>query len=70
VKLTIFAATGGIGRQLLAQAIAGGHDVTGVVRNPQNLPSIQARIITADLKAADSASLQSAVDAARNEDVR
>jgi putative NADH-flavin reductase len=64
MKLTIFAATGGIGRQLLAQAIAGGHDVTAVVRNPQNLPSIQARIITADLKAADSASLQSAVDGA------
>lgn len=64
MKLTIFAATGGIGSQLLAQAIAGGHDVTAVVRNPQSLRSTQARIITADLKAADSASLQSAVDGA------
>jgi putative NADH-flavin reductase len=64
MKLAIFAATGGIGKQLLAQATTGGHDVTAVVRNPQNLPSIQARIITADLKATDSASLQSAVDGA------
>lgn len=61
MKLTIFAATGGIGRQLLAQAVAGGHDVTAVVRNPQNLPSTQACIVTADLRAADSAALQSAV---------
>lgn len=33
MKLTIFAATGGIGRQLLGQAIAAGHDVTAVARN-------------------------------------
>jgi uncharacterized protein YbjT (DUF2867 family) len=35
VKLTIFAATGGIGRQGLEQAVAVGHDVTAVVRNPK-----------------------------------
>jgi putative NADH-flavin reductase len=62
MKLTIFAATGGIGSQLLTQAIAGGHDVTAVARNPQNLPTTQARIVTADLAAPESASLQSAVD--------
>ena len=39
MKLTIFAATGGIGHQLLGQAVAAGHDVTAVVRNPGNLPS-------------------------------
>ena len=33
MKLTIFAATGGIGRQLLEQAVAAG-DVTVVVRKP------------------------------------
>jgi uncharacterized protein YbjT (DUF2867 family) len=37
MKLTIFAATGGIGRQALEQAVAAGHDVTAVARNP--LPS-------------------------------
>jgi uncharacterized protein YbjT (DUF2867 family) len=34
MKLTIFAATGGVGRQLLEQAVADGHDVTAVARNP------------------------------------
>ncbi len=51
MKLTIVAATGGIGRQLLDQAIAAGHDVTAVVRNPGKLPtgvaSIQADLATA-----------------------
>lgn len=61
MKLTIFAATGGIGRQLLEQAVAAGHDVTAVVRKPQSLPSTPARIVTADLAAADPAALQSAV---------
>jgi putative NADH-flavin reductase len=64
VKLTIFAATGGIGRQLLEQAVAAGHDVTAVARNPQKLPATQARVITADLSAADPAALQSAVGGA------
>src|ERR1035438_2492341 len=39
MKLTIFAATGGIGRQILEQAADAGHDVTAVVRNPQKLPT-------------------------------
>jgi putative NADH-flavin reductase len=65
VKLTIFAATGGIGRQLLKQAVAAGHDVTAVVRNPQSLPSTSARVVViADLAAADQAALQSAVNGA------
>src|SRR6266487_5969652 len=60
MKLTIFAATGGIGRQLLEQALDAGHDVTAVVRNPTNL-SRAVRVVTADLAAADPAALQSAV---------
>jgi uncharacterized protein YbjT (DUF2867 family) len=63
MKLTIFAATGGIGRQALEQAVAAGHDVTAVVRNPKKL-SGQVRIVTADLAAADPAVLESAVDGA------
>jgi putative NADH-flavin reductase len=63
MKLTIFAATGGIGRQLLEQAVAAGHDVTAVVRNPQTL-SRQVRVVTTDLAAADPAVLESAVDGA------
>ena len=60
MKLTIFAATGGIGRQVLAQAIAAGHDVTAVVRNPQKLPG-EVRVVRADLAAPDPAVLESAV---------
>ncbi len=37
MKVAIIAATGGIGLQLLEQAISAGHDVTAVARNPQNL---------------------------------
>jgi putative NADH-flavin reductase len=63
MKLTIFAATGGIGRQVLEQAVAAGDDVTAVVRNPKKL-SEQVRIVTADLAAADPAVLEAAVEGA------
>lgn len=60
MKLTIFAATGGIGRHLLDQALAAGHDVTVVVRNPRALPA-EVRVATADLAAAGPADLEPAV---------
>jgi putative NADH-flavin reductase len=63
MKLTIFAATGGIGRQLLEQAVAAGHDVTAVVRDPTRLPH-DVRSIRADLAAPDPAALESAVQGA------
>lgn len=63
MKLTIFAATGGIGRQALEQAVAAGHDVTAVVRNPKKL-SATVHVVTADLAAADQAALKSAVEGA------
>ena len=63
MKLTIFAATGGIGRQILDQAAAAGHDVTVVVRNPAAV-SRQVRTITADLATAEPAALASAIGGA------
>jgi uncharacterized protein YbjT (DUF2867 family) len=60
MKLTIFAATGGVGRQLLEQAVAAGHDVTAVARNPGKLTR-QVRTVTADLAGADPAALEPAV---------
>jgi putative NADH-flavin reductase len=63
MKVTIVAATGGIGRQVLEQAIAAGHDITAVVRNPKKL-SGKVRIVTADLAAPDPAALESAVEGA------
>ena len=63
MKLTILAATGGIGRQLLEQALAAGHDVTAVVRNPTKLtqPAGQVRVVTTDLATPDPATLETAV---------
>jgi putative NADH-flavin reductase len=60
MKLTIFAATGGIGRKILEQAVAAGHDVTAAVRNPKKL-SAQVRTVTVDLAAADPVVLESAI---------
>jgi putative NADH-flavin reductase len=60
MKLTIIAATGGVGRELLQQGLAAGHDVTAVVRNPGKLSS-QVRAVTADLTAPNQAALESAV---------
>jgi putative NADH-flavin reductase len=48
MKITIVAATGGIGRQALEQALAAGHDVTAVARDPRSLPA-EARTVTVDL---------------------
>jgi putative NADH-flavin reductase len=63
MKLTIFAASGGIGRQVLEQAVAAGHDVTAVVRNPNKL-SREVHVVTADLAAPDRSVLESAVTGA------
>jgi putative NADH-flavin reductase len=66
MKLTIFAATGGVGRQLFTQALEAGHQVTVVVRNPLKLPpGISAnpavRVVTVDMSAPDQAELESAI---------
>jgi putative NADH-flavin reductase len=63
MKITIFAATGGIGRLAMEQAIAAGHDVTAVARNVASLPA-SVRAVTADLLTADPATLQDALDGA------
>jgi putative NADH-flavin reductase len=63
MKITVFAATGGIGRHILEQALTAGHDVTAVVRNPKRL-SQEVRTVTADLAAPDPAPLESAIHGA------
>ncbi|MFD9337011.1 NAD(P)-dependent oxidoreductase [Streptomyces sp. NPDC060028] len=37
MKITVFGATGGVGREVVRQALAAGHDVTAVVRDPARL---------------------------------
>ncbi|MGC5343254.1 NAD(P)-dependent oxidoreductase [Streptomyces sp. DT24] len=38
MRLTVFGATGGIGQEIVRQAVASGHEVTAVVRDPARLP--------------------------------
>ena len=66
MKITIIAATGGVGRQLVSQAVAAGHDVTAVARNTAKLPpdvltAGTVRVVTADLARPDLQALASAV---------
>jgi putative NADH-flavin reductase len=63
MKLTIFAATGGIGSQIMEQAGNAGHQVTAVVRNPKKLNGVWngLRVVSADLATADTNTIESAV---------
>lgn len=64
MKITIFAATGGIGRQALNQAVAAGHDVTAVVRNQAALGDVTSHlrvVVVPDLTTANPAGLEGAV---------
>ncbi|GAB7039166.1 MULTISPECIES: NAD(P)-dependent oxidoreductase [Catenuloplanes] len=62
MRLTILAATGGVGRHLLRQAVDAGHEVTAVVRDPGRLAVAPAHVVTADL--ATTVDLRPAVDGA------
>ncbi len=64
MKLTIVAATGGIGRELVQQALTAGHEVTAVVRTTGKLPPAPIKVIAADLAASDPAALRTAVTGA------
>lgn len=66
MRLTIFAATGGVGRQVLAQALEAGHQVTAVVRNPLRMPegasaNPAVRVVAMDMSDPKTALLESAV---------
>ncbi|MFE6663028.1 NAD(P)-dependent oxidoreductase [Streptomyces sp. NPDC057697] len=38
MRITVFGATGGVGREIVRQAVSAGHEVTAVVRDPARLP--------------------------------
>ncbi|WP_069884613.1 NAD(P)-dependent oxidoreductase [Streptomyces luteocolor] len=52
MKLTVFGATGGVGREIVRQALAAGHEVTAVVRDPARLEVTGEglRVVRADLR--------------------
>lgn len=62
MKLAIVGATGGIGRLALEQAVAAGHDVTAVARDPTKV-STGVPVVAVDL-AGDTAALEVAFDGA------
>lgn len=63
MRLTIVAATGGIGRHLLRQAIEAGHDVTALVRSPEKITD-PVRAVFADLAHPDVPELAEAIKGA------
>jgi putative NADH-flavin reductase len=60
MKLTVIAATGGIGHHLVKQAVAAGHEVTAVARRPRDLPA-GVRTIAVDFARPDPKALREAV---------
>ncbi|MBO0835887.1 MAG: SDR family oxidoreductase [Actinobacteria bacterium] len=65
MRLTVFGATGGTGTQLVQQALAAGHEVSAVVRDPARLAiptHPRLRVVTADIM--DPASIRPAVTGA------
>ncbi|MER7842623.1 NAD(P)H-binding protein [Kitasatospora sp. NPDC096077] len=58
MKLAVLGATGGIGRHLVALALADGHQVTAAVRDPARLPVQHDRLTVVRADALDPASLE------------
>ena len=65
MQITVFGATGGIGRHVVDQALADGHDVVAYVRTPDKLDrrSPRLRVVVGELS--DPAAIQQAVQGSR-----
>ncbi|MFE7586197.1 NAD(P)-dependent oxidoreductase [Streptomyces gardneri] len=61
MRLTVFGATGGIGREIVRQALASGHEVTAVVRDPARLEVTGERLVVHRADLADPETLRAAV---------
>jgi NAD(P)-dependent dehydrogenase (short-subunit alcohol dehydrogenase family) len=64
VKLAVFGATGGVGRQLVTQALDAGHHVTAYVRNPAKLAVRHANLTVLAGELVDRDAVQRAVHGA------
>jgi putative NADH-flavin reductase len=56
MKLVVFGATGNVGQRVAAEALRRGHEVTGVVRDPESVqsPDPRVRLVKGDATNADS----------------
>ncbi|KAB2593688.1 NAD(P)-dependent oxidoreductase [Streptomyces arboris] len=62
MRLTVFGATGGVGQEIVGQALAAGHEVTVVVRDPARLPeAFGARALHGAVPLDDPAAVRGAV---------
>ncbi len=61
MKLTIFGATGGTGRELVRQALADGYEVTVFVRNPAKITQSQERLTVIQGEMAEAEKIAKAV---------
>jgi uncharacterized protein YbjT (DUF2867 family) len=61
MQITVFGATGGIGRHVVDQALADGHDVVAYVRTPEKLDRHTPRLRVVVGELSDSAAIQQAV---------
>jgi len=61
MKVTVFGATGQIGRLAVGDLLAGGHDVTAYVRNPGKLVRSDPRLVTVVGELSDEARIRQAV---------
>ncbi len=61
MKLLIFGATGGTGRQLVDQALAQGHEVTAFARNPENVTAKHDHLKVVQGNVMDATSVETAV---------
>lgn len=64
MRITVFGATGGTGKQLVRQALDAGHAVTAVVRDPARLPIQADNLTTLTADVFDPAALEPAVSGA------
>jgi putative NADH-flavin reductase len=64
MKLTVFGATGGVGREVLTQALDAGHHVTAYVRNPAKLSLTHPNLTVVTGELTDDEAVQRAVHGA------
>ncbi|WP_275462173.1 NAD(P)-dependent oxidoreductase [Streptomyces noursei] len=64
MRITVVGASGGIGRHLVSQALADGHEVTAALRSPEKLTERHPRLTVVRVDALDATSVKPAVEGA------